>query len=244
MGITFIQNLVAFASAALGATLAISIGVSHRQLCALISFAAGTLLAVTVFHIIPEAWQVVSASSILLALLSGYGLFYLISRYVFHVCPACAASHFEEQTAAKFQSVVLLLGVALTIHSTMDGIAIAMGREFGENGGHPIFLTITVHKLPEGLALCALLLRAGYKKRKAFLTTLLFETSTLAGWAIGTSLLKGFVQNRWLDLLLIHIGGGFIYLALHATLNEMERHSPRFVFLFFLAGLILMGLVH
>ena len=243
MGTSFIQNLTAFASAGLGALLAISIGVSHRQLCALISFAAGTLLAVTVFHIIPDAWNVLPASAIILSLGSGYLLFHLISRYVFHVCPACAASHFEEQTAAKFKGMVLLLAIALTVHSVMDGIAITMGGEFASHGSKPIFLTITFHKLPEGLALCALLLKAGYDRKNAFWRTLLFETSTLAGWVIGVFLLKGFAENRWLDLMLIHIGGGFIYLALHATLNEMESHSPRFIFLFFLCGFILMGLI-
>ena len=57
-------------------------------------------------------------------------------------------------------------------------------------------------------------------------------------------LLKSFAASRWLDLLVVHIGGGFVYLALHAAISEAEEHSPRFVFLFFLAGMILMGWIH
>ena len=243
MNLAVAQNLIAFGSAGLGALFTISVGASHRQLCALISFAAGTLLAATFFHILPDAWPLLPISAIVTALLSGYVLFYLISRYVFHVCPACAASHFEEQTAAKFKSIAILLAVALTIHSLMDGVAIALARNPEHRMGHSIFLTITFHKFPEGLALCALLLKAGQEKMRALLATLLFETSTLAGGLIGIFLLKGFAGSPWLDLVFIHIGGGFVYLALHATLNEMERHSPRFIFLFFLAGFILMGLI-
>ena len=82
--------------------MAASVGVSHRHLCALISFAAGTLVATTFIHIIPESLSILSLPAIALALLSGYGLFFLIGRHVFHVCPACAASHFDEHTAADF----------------------------------------------------------------------------------------------------------------------------------------------
>lgn len=244
MAFTLIQNLLTLASAGLGALLAVSLGVSHRQLCAMISFAAGTLLGTAFFHIIPDAWHVLSVSTLVIALASGYGLFFIISRYVFHVCPACAASHFEHQPADKIRNIFFLLAIALSVHSVMDGIAVALGGSLHDNMGHSIFFTILIHKFPEGLALCALLLRAGYDKKKALTGTLLLEMSTLLGWAIGAFLLKNLEASRWLDLMVVHVGGGFIYLALHAAISEAEEHSPRFVFLFFLAGMILMGWVH
>ena len=244
METTLGQALAAFVSAGLGAVLATSIGVSHRQLCALISFAAGALLATTVFHILPDTWAHLSPFPILIALLSGYFLFHVINRYVFHVCPACAASHFEKEVEAhRFRSIAVLLGIALTIHSLMDGIAIALGEELGSTAGHSIFFTIAIHKLPEGLALCALLMKAGQNKTKALLATLAFETSTLLGWWVGSFFLKHWVNEQWLNLALLHIGGGFIFLALHATLNEARNHSPRFILTFFLLGFLFMGLV-
>lgn len=243
MEITLGQSLAAFVSAALGAVLAISIGVSHRQLCALISFAAGTLLAAACFHILPEAWRVLSPSALFITLASGYGLFYFISRYVSHVCPACAAAHFEKQSASKFKNVFFFLAVALTIHSMMDGIAIALGEHLGEGTRHSIFFTVAIHKLPEGLALCALLLKAGHEKIRALLWTLVFETSTLAGWAAGFHMLRGDWDTRWLNLMMVHIAGGFVYLALHAALNEIKDHSPRLILVFFMIGFLFMGLV-
>ena len=240
---TFLQNFIAFGSAASGALVAASLGVSHRNLCALISIAAGSLLATTFFHIVPEQWTILSIPSIFIALASGYLLFYLISRYVFHVCPACAASHFEDQSTRQSRNFVLLLAIALTVHNLMDGMAIAIGGKPTHSEDHSIFATVTIHKFPEGLALCALLLKAGYEKKKALLVTLLFESATLLGWAAGALLAQGLVENRLLSLLLVHIGGGFVYLAIHAVINESEEHSPRFVILFFLAGIVLMAFV-
>lgn len=249
METTLGQSLAAFISAMLGAVLALSIGVSHKQLCALISVAAGTLLSAAFFHIIPEAWHATSPLSIGIALLTGYGLFYLISRYVSHMCPACSASHFEHQShethaPSKFKNVFFLLAIALTIHSIMDGIAIALGDEMGHDHEHSIFFTIAIHKLPEGLALCALLLGAGHERKKAFFWTSVFELTTVLGWAIGFLFLKEKLTGDWLPLLMVHIAGGFIYLALHALINEMKDHSPRFILVFFLIGFAFMALVH
>ena len=82
---TFIQSLLALSSAMAGAVLALAVGASHRNLCALISLAAGTLLATTFMDIIPEAWGSTSALAVVIALGSGYLLFALMSRFVFHV---------------------------------------------------------------------------------------------------------------------------------------------------------------
>jgi zinc transporter, ZIP family len=244
MDTTLGQSLAAFVSAGIGAALAVSIGVSHRQLCALISFAAGTLLSASVFHILPEASAAgLSPLSLFMAVATGYGLFFLISKYVFHMCPACAASHFEEQEVSHFKNVFFLLAIALTIHSAMDGIAIAVSPHMAERADHSIFFTIAIHKLPEGLALCALLMKSGHEKKKALIGTLLLETSTLLGWAIGSYLLQGNLGNSWLDLLMVHIAGGFIYLAVHATINEIRDHSPKLILTFFLLGFVFMALV-
>ena len=244
MDITLLQNLIALASAGAGALLAVTLGVSHRNLCALISFAAGTLFATTLFHIVPEASTSLPIFAVLLALASGYSLFYLLTRYVFHVCPACAATHFDEQTTSKFRSVALLLAVALGIHCLMDGIAIALGEELAGRANWSIFLTITIHKFPEGLALAALLLKSGFNRARSLFVASAFEALTLLGWVLGAFLLQGLPFGGWFYLVLLHIGGGFIYLALHALLNESKEHSPRYILFFFLLGISLIGLTN
>ena len=244
MNFTFAQTLAAYVSAGLGATLAVSIGASHRQLCALISFAAGSLLSVTLFHILPEAWEAgMGFLPIVVALFSGYALFYILSRYVSHVCPACAASHFEEQSISKFKNVFLLLAIALTIHSMMDGIAIAFSPTIAKVTDHSIFFTVAIHKLPEGLALCALLLGSGCSRPKALVLTLLLESSTILGWGLGFLLIQKNFGSTWINLGMVHIAGGFVYLAAHAAIGEARDHSPRFILLFFFIGFLFMALV-
>ena len=243
MSFTFLQNLISLASAGAGALLAVSLGVSHRQLCALISFAAGALIATSLFHIVPEASHFLSWPLVLLALASGYFLFFFVSRWVFHVCPACAASHFDEQTASKIGRIAFLLVVAFGIHCTMDGLAMALGGELGQRVDRSIFLALTIHKFPEGLALAALLMRSGFKRFRSFFLAGALEALTVFGWFAGVFLLRGHAIGAWFYLLLVHVGGNFIYLALHAVLGESREHELGYVFSFFLAGIATVGLL-
>jgi zinc transporter ZupT len=96
---------------------------------------------------------------------------------------------------------------------------------------------VVLHKFPEGLALCALLMKAGFHKMKALVSTLALESLTFLGWLIGLLFLNKFHMGGWFYAVLVHVGGGFIYLALHAVLNETKEHSPRYVVFFFLLGI-------
>src|SRR5438105_611121 len=121
------QVVAAYLFAVAGGMVSAFLRLSHRALCRLISLAAGTLLGVTLFAILPESLAVTSWWATLLAAATGYGLFFLISKYVHHVCPACAASHFDADAAKHFRDIAFVLIIALAIHATSDGIALGVG---------------------------------------------------------------------------------------------------------------------
>ncbi|HVM49743.1 MAG TPA: hypothetical protein VMU04_17075 [Candidatus Acidoferrum sp.] len=93
--------------------------------------------------------------AVLLALGSGYAVFALITRYVYHVCPACAASHFDEATAHRFSEIAAAMMLALSVHCTADGLALAAGQEAHAAhapGGRlldvSLVMAVCVHKVP------------------------------------------------------------------------------------------------
>src|SRR5258708_35737074 len=89
------QVVAAYAFAITGGSISTSLQLTHKPLCALISFAAGTLLGVTLFTILPESLTNSGWWPIALAAANGYARFFLVSQYGHHVCPCCAASHFD-----------------------------------------------------------------------------------------------------------------------------------------------------
>src|SRR2546422_2165531 len=242
---TLWQVIAAYIFALAGGSISAALRLEHKPLCALISFAAGTLLGVTIVAILPESFGACPWWAGLLALLTGYALFFLISKYVHHVCPACAASHFDADATRHFSEIATVLIIALAIHSTTDGVALGIQQEApaAEATKWSLFSALCIHKVPEGLALGSLLIGAGLQRSGALSWVAAVEATTLLGGAIGFFFLAK-VSIFWLGLIMAHVGGGFFYLAAHAVLGEMLKHGKKLVVTSFSAGVALIGLLN
>jgi zinc transporter ZupT len=119
--------------------------------------------------------------------------------------------------------------IAVGIHCTMDGLGIV----FGDNLlGHPdigLLAGLSLHKLPEGLALILLFLGAGLQRRKAITWAVSIETMTLVGGAVGFFLVTS-TSQFWLGVLLAQVAGGFFYMIVSATKGVLGQHNdqPRY----------------
>ena len=239
------QVVAAYLFALAGGGISTSLHLEHKPLCALISFAAGTLLGVTLFAIFPESlndsgvWPVIAAAA------TGYVLFFFISKYVHHVCPACAASHFDADATRHFSEIATALIFALAIHSTTDGLVLGIQQEAPSMDATKwsLFSALCIHKVPEGLALGSLLIGAGLRRSTALGWVAAVEATTLLGGAIGM-LWLGKVSTFWLGLIMAHVGGGFLYLATHAVVGEMLKHGKRLVLTSFLIGVALIAVLN
>ena len=237
------QVIAAYAFAVAGGAVSALLRLSHRPLCALISLAAGTLLGVTLFAILPESFETNQWWAVALAAATGYALFFFISKYVHHVCPACAASHFDADATRHFSEIATALILALAIHSTSDGLALGIGQEAyaTEATKWSLFFALCIHKFPEGLALGSLLIGAGFGRMITLGWVAATEATTLVGGAIGFFFLAR-ASTFWLGLIMAHVGGGFFYLAAHAVLGEMIKHGKALVLTSFSAGLAVVGI--
>jgi zinc transporter ZupT len=239
------QVVAAYVFALAGGWISTSLHLAHKPLCALISFAAGTLLGVTFFAILPESLAGVTWWAVALAAATGYGLFFVISKYVHHICPACAASHFDADATRHFSEIATALVVALAIHSTTDGLALGIQQEAsaGEATTWSLFSALCIHKVPEGLALGSLLIGAGLHRSAALGWVAAVEATTLLGGVIGIFFLAN-ISTFWLGLIMAHVGGGFFYLAAHAVLGEMLKHGKKLVLISFSVGVALIGVIN
>src|SRR5438046_2862631 len=239
------QVLAAYVFALAGGSISTSLHLAHKPLCALISFAAGTLLGVTLFAILPESLGNSPWWAVALAAATGYALFFFISKSVHPVCPACAASHFDADATRHFSEIATALIVALSIHSTTDGLALGIQQEAAaaEAVKWSLFSALCIHKIPEGLALGSLLIGAGLAKGRALGWVAAVEATTLVGGAIGFFALAN-TSTFWLGLFMANVGGGFLYLAGHAVLGEMLKHGKELVLTSFSLGVALIGILN
>jgi zinc transporter ZupT len=245
MANTLWQVIAAYIFAVAGGSISASLRLEHKPLCALISFAAGTLLGVTVFAIFAESFGACPWWAVLLALIAGYALFLFISKHVHHVCPACAASHFDADATRHFGDIATALIVALAIHSTTDGLALGIQGEAPATGATKwsLFFALCIHKVPEGLALGSLLIGAGFSRVSALGWVAAVEATTLVGGVIGYLFLTE-ISSFWLGLIMAYVGGGFIYLATHAVFGEMLKHGKKLVLTSFALGVALIAILN
>lgn len=222
-GLLLLRVLMATGAAVLGAGIALPVKqTSHRVMCALVSFAAGGLLAVTAFHIVPESFELTGFSAAG-AMVIGLALFWIVGRYLHTVCPACYASHQE----SGYLRLGWLMIATMALHSLTDGFAITAGHEVeahhGRELGLLILIAVSYHKVPEGLALMGVARMSGFSKAKALITTVLVEATTGLGALVGLLVLGA--PPYILGVLLGFIGGSFLYVVLFALLKEMWLHE-------------------
>jgi zinc transporter ZupT len=182
---------------------------------------------------------------VLLALITGYALFFFISKHVHHVCPACAASHFDADAMRHFREIATALIVALAIHSATDGLALGIQGEIPATGATrwSLFFALCIHKVPEGLALGSLLIGAGMHRAAVVGWVAAVEATTLLGGVIGYFFLTN-ISILWLGLIMAHVGGGFFYLAAHAVVGEMLKHGKKLVLTSFALGVALIAVLN
>ncbi|MHB1001170.1 MAG: ZIP family metal transporter [Armatimonadota bacterium] len=214
--------------------------ISHKVLCGLVSFAAGALLAVTVEHIIPETYEMLGGYAATITIVAGTLVFAAIGKYVYYLCPACAASATEHDNG--YLRLGILMMVAMGIHSTVDGLAISAGSHAAEAGsaslgGLLILFAVSYHKIPEGMALVSVARLAGYNRSRALITTILIEMTTAIGAFIGIYFLRG-VNEMWLGLTLGIVAGSFLYTVGFALLKEMYAHEKGSIILYVILGFL------
>jgi len=147
---------------------------SVRALDALLSFAAGFLIAVSVVDLFPQS--IIVAGPIAPAIV-------LLSYVLVHLTQHTFARHFHfgEETHEVNASVSASALVGLLLHTFFDGVAIASGFAVSPSLGFLVFMAILLHKLPEGLAISSLFLAAGAGRRAALGAATALGVATMAG---------------------------------------------------------------
>ncbi len=216
----------------------------HKQLEYLIALGAGFMLAAVVLEVIPEvAQQWNDRLGVAMGwMLAGYLLIQLAQHSI------APHFHFGEEThkeEIQRHGAANTAVVAMTIHTFIDGVAIASGLLTSLHLGILLFIAIFLHKVPEGFTVASIMLSSGRGTRAAWRSTLLIAGATLAG-VISVSLFKPAIiytlpfsagvtlyvatsnlipgvnaEGGWRASLLIFAGVALFYLthlALHAAL--------------------------
>jgi len=183
----------------------------------MISFAAGTMLAVSFFDIIPEALEDLGNGTMNYILL-GIILFLIVEKYIhWH---HCNTEHCEKKHK-KIKPYVFLNLIGDGLHNFIDGAIIAAAYMTNFKAGLFTTLSVAVHELPQEIGDFSILLKGGLKFRRALLFNFLTATTAFLG-SIAAIILGNYVETTS-PILLCIAAGGFIYLSLTDIIPETHK---------------------
>ena len=220
---------------------------SNKTVSLLLSFAAGIMLGVVGFDLIPEAVEtgagvvmVIAAVAIGVAII--YLLNYLIDRNTNPEVPHIDANHpktaddldelihsdhFEVHYAQKGNKMALfvagmVMACAIALHNVPEGMTI--GASYASNGGAMgsaaivLAVLIGLHNIPEGMAVSVPLISGGMPKWKAVVITAASGIPTVLGALLGYAL--GEIGPLGLTLSLGFASGAMLYVVFGEILPQ------------------------
>jgi len=209
---------------------------SENMICWLLSFAAGVMVSIVCFGLLPEAFELagitISVSGLILGIIIVMALNRLVDKIteksvdklnvhqtheeLYHESqlirrlPADSRSDGSQVRSGLLRSGMMML-IVIALHNVPEGIAIGAGGSYSFRLGALLALMIAFHNIPEGMAIAAPLLAGGVGKGKVIFLTALSGATTLLGGFLG--IIVGSISDLAIALSLSTAGGAMLYIV-------------------------------
>lgn len=209
---------------------------SSRVLSLMLGFAAGIMLAISAFDLLPEALAMGGMAAAVPGFILGAGLMYALDVVVphTHIGSGKAEGNGEEQRMLKL-GYFIFLGIAL--HNLPEGLAIGAGYSASLRLGAAIAIALALHNVPEGMATAAPLLGGGMPPWRAVGLTTLAGLMTPVGTGIG--LVLAGVSSRFIALFLALAAGAMVYIVSDELIPQSHAFHSHLANAGLLAGFLL-----
>jgi ZIP family zinc transporter len=238
MNIAIVLAAATAVATALGGVIALR---ARDRLHLVLGLAAGLLLGLVAFDLLPEVFEMsttsfLGAPSVSVALVGGFLLLHLYEKFFGSHEPAESDYGDEHKHAANITGSVGAL--AMGVHVFLDGLALGVAFSIDEKLGIAVFVALLVHAFSDGLNTVAMLVKTKKWSRKGVWLLGVDAIARISGSAIGSSLA---LSENLTALYLAVFSGIVIYIATSHILPEAHaRHSSRWTLAATLGGVAIM----
>jgi ZIP family zinc transporter len=227
---------------ALGGLLALR---AKDRLHLVLGLAAGLLLGLVAFDLLPEVFEmgsgeILGAPAVSVAIILGFLALHIYERFFGSHEPADSDYGHDHSHSSNVAGG--LGALAMGGHVFLDGLALGIAFSIDSALGVAVFVALLVHAFSDGLNTVAFLVKNGKWSRKAIWLLLVDSVARISGAALGTSLT---LSENLTAIYLAVFSGIIIYLATSHILPEAHaRHSSRWTLVATILGVLIMwGLV-
>ena len=181
-----------------------------------VSLAVGALLGDAFIHIIPESLEN-SPNSVLASalIIVGILIFFSLEKFMhWH-------HHGEDQAESHIHPVGQLVLFSDAVHNFIDGVIIGVSFLVSIPVGFATTLAVILHEIPQEIGDFAVLVHAGYTKKRALWLNFLSAFCAIVGAVI--ALLIGERVETFTLWMLPIAAGGFIYIAVADLIPELHK---------------------
>ena len=180
----------------------------------LVSYAVGALLGVSMLAILPKALEQLPPSRVFATLLGGILAFFVLEKLV--LWRHCHIHDCEVHDGSVFP---VLIGDAF--HNFVDGAVIAAAVMTSVPLGVSTALAVAAHEIPQEVGDFAILLHAGYSRRRALLLNVTSGLASAAGALLALGALK--LMPVVLPYCLALAAASFLYVAMADLIPGLHR---------------------
>ncbi len=180
----------------------------------LVSYAVGALLGVALLALIPEALQELSPQQVLGSLLAGIVVFFVLEKLV--LLRHCHADECHVHGAA---AQLVILGDAF--HNFIDGAIISAAVLTSVPLGVNTAVAVAAHEIPQEVGDIAILLHAGYSRRRALVLNVASGAAGIAGALVGYSMVSVVPAVR--PFILAFSSASMLYIAMSDLIPDLHR---------------------
>ncbi|KMT22798.1 ZIP family metal transporter [Clostridium cylindrosporum] len=211
--ITLIAGGVSFLGTLLGGIIGVSFrSKSNTLISSIMSIAAGLMIAVVTFDLIPEAIHIGGITLALIGIFVGVIFVTLMDVYLPSI-PMVKAHGNHIKTS-------ILLGISLAAHNFPEGLAIGSSFATGQSLGIGLCIIIGLHDIPEGATVAAPLLKSSMSRGRILLLTALTALPTAIGALFGVVIAE--VSKIFITLSLGFAGGTMLYIVCGELIPESK----------------------
>jgi len=194
----------------------------------MVSLSVGILLATSLLHALPEAFESGADPHVLFAVLLGGLLgFFLLEKLSIlrhshhHEDDGHGHAHGHDRREAGAAGWTILVGDGM--HNFTDGILIAAAFLANPHLGILTGLAIIVHEIPQEIGDFIVLLNAGFTRRRAYAYNIICGLMAVVGGLVGYVMLDR--SQAWIPYVLVFASSGFIYIAVSDLMPQMQRRA-------------------
>jgi zinc transporter, ZIP family len=193
----------------------VALRLSH-ELQTVIALTGGVVVAVALFHVLPEAIEIVDDPARVGALVGfGFIAFFLAER-------ALVLHHRDDTEHARAHAQVGALGAAgLSIHSFIDGLGIGLAFNIDTATGLLVFFAVIAHDFADGMNTVSFVLRQGSERARALRWLAVDAIAPVVGAVVGATL---DISEESLGELLAVYAGFFLFMGATDLLPHAHEH--------------------